>query len=135
MKFKALNWIFVVKKVTPIGCGDLYGDYNDEDPRGLVIEDLLNKIKKLKIDYTFGKINDSTDIMIAEFNRVMGGGFVNCADMAEVKNFSFMAVESISTTIEKGWREGGAHSRIGFMPPMSAISEKSVATVKTMKVL
>jgi hypothetical protein len=46
------------------GFPDTYEDFNDRDPRGLRIEDLLGSIKSKKINYFFGKITKHTDKMI-----------------------------------------------------------------------
>ena len=111
------------------GCGDRYKDSGD--PRGLQIEDLLGKVKRMGIDYTFGKINSSTDRMVDEFRKVGGSeGFVKCADMADVKNFPFAAVETISATIENNWKAmtGAVALRSARL---TAVSERS--SVKTLK--
>ena len=110
-------------------CGDNYESYNDKDPRGLVIEHLIAKIKQMGIDYTFGKINDSTDVMIKEFRHIGGKNFVRCSDMADVKNFPFVAIESISATIENNFRSmvGAVRHKGG----LSAISERSAKTLKS----
>ena len=39
------------------------------EPRGLHVEGILNKMKELKLKYYFGRINKTTDKMIAEFKR------------------------------------------------------------------
>ncbi len=80
---------------------DDYAKYNESDLRGLKMEDLIAKIKRLGIDYTFGKINKWTDIMIQEFRSIGGDSFVRCSDMADLKNFPFAAVETITATIQK----------------------------------
>ena len=49
---------------------DSYSKFNDKDPRGLKIEDLLASLKKLQISYNFGKINDTTDVMLREFRNL-----------------------------------------------------------------
>ncbi len=43
---------------------DSFSHSNDEDPRGLKIEDLLASVKAKKIAYYFGKITHHTDKMI-----------------------------------------------------------------------
>ncbi len=114
------------------GCNDSYATYNDADFRGLRIEDLIRKTRQLGIDYTFGKINSSTDVMISVFNQIGGEDFVSCSDMADVKNFPFVAVESISATIENNWRDMvGAVRPAAGATRLSAISEKS--SIKTLK--
>ena len=112
---------------------DYYASYNDKDPRGLVMEDLIAKIKKMEIDYSFGKINNSTDAMIKEFRAIGGDNFVRCGDMAHVSTFQLAAVDMISATIESNFRSmAGA---LGYRGGLSAISEKSSSkTPKSYKI-
>ena len=114
------------------GCSDYYAFSGDKDPRGLVMEDLITKIKQMGIDYTFGKINTYTDVMISEFRAIGGDNFVRCSDMADVKNFPFVAVETISATIEHNFRSMAGAVRFKGAG-LSAISERSVKTLKSYK--
>ena len=114
------------------GSNDSYAAYNDKDPRGLVMENLIAQIKQMEIDYTFGKINSSTDAMIREFRAIGGKNFVRCSDMADVKNFPFAAVETISATIEHNFRSMAGAVRFKGTG-LSAISERSAKTLKSYK--
>ncbi|CAG8519423.1 32239_t:CDS:2, partial [Racocetra persica] len=46
--------------------------YPKGDPRGLTAERVLKKMKSKNILYHFGKINDSTEIMIGIFREIIG---------------------------------------------------------------
>ncbi|KAF0541043.1 kinase-like protein [Gigaspora margarita] len=47
-------------------------DYPNGDPNGLTAESVLKKMKLKKILYYFGKINDSTDVMLNVFREIIG---------------------------------------------------------------
>ncbi len=80
---------------------DLYSSYNDADPRGLRVENLLGSLKQLNVNYFFGKINNSTDDMINEFRKVMkDDDFVREVDMANPGNIFSAAVHSVAMTID-----------------------------------
>jgi hypothetical protein len=67
----------------------------------LTVGNLLGSLKQLKVSYFFGKINNSTDVMIQEFCRVMGDKeFIQEIDMANPGNIFSMAVHSIAMTID-----------------------------------
>lgn len=55
--------------------------YFDKQPRGLSIEYLMKEIRRLNILYVFTKINNTTDKMIKEFNRVAGRDIVKYLDL------------------------------------------------------
>ena len=55
--------------------------YFDKQPPGLSIEYLMKEIKRLNILYLFTKINNTTDKMIKEFNRVAGRNIVKYLDL------------------------------------------------------
>jgi len=78
---------------------DNFSFYNVSDVRGLRIEDLLNNLKHIGIKYFFGKINNSTDKMIDEFNRVGGRGTVSEVDVRNPKALRAFVVNSVSQTI------------------------------------
>ena len=81
--------------------GDNYPTYNEADPRGLQVENLLGSLKDLNIAYFFGKINSSTDKMICEFRSVMKDeDFVREIDMQNPGNILAMAVQSVAMTID-----------------------------------
>lgn len=62
---------------------------------------MLGQLKQFKINYFFGKINKSTDVMIKEFCRVMkDDSFVQEIDMSSPANIFSMAVHSIAATID-----------------------------------
>ncbi len=116
---------------------DDYSDYNDKDPRGLVIEDLLDRIKQMKIYYTFGWINSSTYLMIQEFKRIGGRNFVRSCDMRKVENLLKMSVETISLTIQNNWKRGitgggatSASRQLSFSSRVVSSALKSFAIVE-----
>ncbi len=113
------------------GSGD---SFPTGDPRGLRMEDLIAKIKQLKIDYTFGKINNSTDAMINAFRAIGGSNFVRCSDMADVKSFPFAAVDTISATIENNFRSMAGALRPAGRGGLTAISEKSMKSLKSYRI-
>jgi len=83
------------------GSGDIYAAYNDADPRGLRIEDLISSLKQMKISYFFGKINNSTDVMISEFRKVAKAeDFVTEIDMSNPGNIFALAVKTVAMTID-----------------------------------
>ncbi|KAF0559396.1 kinase-like protein [Gigaspora margarita] len=51
---------------------NLYDKYPNGDPNGLTAESVLKKMKLKKILYNFGKINDSTDVMLNVFREIIG---------------------------------------------------------------
>jgi hypothetical protein len=80
---------------------DYYLTFNDADPRGLRVENLLGSLKKLEVSYFFGKINGLTDIMIREFRKVMKDeNFVKEIDMESPDNIFPMALQSVYATID-----------------------------------
>jgi hypothetical protein len=83
------------------GSGDSYSSYNDADPRGLRIEDLIGSLKQMGISYFFGKINNSTNVMISEFRKVAKDeDFIQEIDMANPGNIFALAVQSVAMTID-----------------------------------
>ncbi|CAG8463713.1 6459_t:CDS:1, partial [Racocetra persica] len=51
---------------------NLYDEYPNGDPNGLTAESVLMKCRSKNILYYFGKINDSTDVMINVFREIIG---------------------------------------------------------------
>ncbi|KAF0541191.1 kinase-like protein [Gigaspora margarita] len=51
---------------------DKFDRYPKGDPNGLTAESILEKMQEKKILYHFGKINDSTDIMLNVFREIIG---------------------------------------------------------------
>ncbi|CAG8774690.1 9002_t:CDS:2 [Racocetra persica] len=47
-------------------------NYPDGDPNGLTAENVLKKMQLKNILYYFGKINDSTDVMVNVFREIIG---------------------------------------------------------------
>ena len=79
--------------------------YNTTDRRGLRIENLLPDLKLLNVRYYFGQINNSTDKMIKEFQKVAGNPnfpmMVNVSDTSMVASAISSSVScSISATVE-----------------------------------
>ncbi|KAF0561985.1 kinase-like protein [Gigaspora margarita] len=58
----------------PHGCRftNLYDKYPNGDPNGLTAESVLKKMRLKKILYYFGKINDSTNVMLNVFREIIG---------------------------------------------------------------
>lgn len=69
---------------------DLKDDYPSGDPNGLVPESLLNRLTNINVVYMFGRINSSTDKMIAVFNTVM-----------PVETFEATKADSMMDTVSK----------------------------------
>ena len=83
------------------GCEDNYAKYNDKDPRGLKIEDLIDGLKRLGINYFFGQINKSTNAMIAEFRKVAkDDNFIREVDMRKPSNIFEFSLTSIKISTE-----------------------------------
>jgi hypothetical protein len=62
----------------------------------------LGSLEQLNVAYFFGKINNSTDLMIREFCNVRkDDNFVKEIDMAKPGNIFAMALYTVSTTIDK----------------------------------
>ena len=70
------------------------------DPRGLVAEDLFRSMKQIGVKYFFGKVNNSTDKMFAEFQKIGGKDMVREVNMSSPNLLDTQAVTSISATIE-----------------------------------
>ncbi|KAF0513376.1 kinase-like protein [Gigaspora margarita] len=51
---------------------NLRDDYPDGDPNGLTAESVLKKMQLKNILYYFGKINDTTDVMLNVFSKIIG---------------------------------------------------------------
>ena len=75
-------------------------NYYYREPRVIHIEDLLNKIKQMKIKYFFGKINESTDKMINEFKAVGGHEIMQYTDLKSPDLMSLLVVDSVTKTLD-----------------------------------
>ena len=107
------------------------------EPRGLVAEDLFRSMKQIGVKYFFGKVNNSTDKMFAEFQKIGGKEMVKEVNMSRPDLLDTQAVTSISATIEgtlaatvdmvRSLRvaKGGSH-----LPALSEVSCKSGKTLK-----
>ena len=74
--------------------------YYKSEPRVIHIEDLLNKIKQMKINYFFGKINETTDKMINEFKAVGGHAIIQYTDLKSPDLMSLLVVDSVTKTLD-----------------------------------
>ena len=76
-------------------------NYYNSQPRVIHIENLLNKIKQMKIKYFFGKINESTDKMINDdFKAVSGHKTIQYTDLVSPDLMSLLAVNSVTKTLD-----------------------------------
>lgn len=78
--------------------GGLQDDYPDGHPKEPKIEDIFTSFKQLDIQYFFGKINDSTKAMIAEFERFYGKK-IGVADAAVPASILSIATASVMSTV------------------------------------
>ncbi|CAG8443822.1 4823_t:CDS:1, partial [Cetraspora pellucida] len=75
-----MTWSNTTRVIIHIGDAPPHGrrftklsdDYPDGDPNGLTAESVLKKMQSKKILYFFGKINNSTDVMINVFREIIG---------------------------------------------------------------
>lgn len=79
---------------------NLNDDYPNGDPRGLNIEDLLSRIKQLKVIYWFAKLSDTTDKMTEEFQSVMAPEQINVIPLSSVDDLMEAVLASISASIQ-----------------------------------
>ena len=56
-------------------------DYPEGDPYGLMPSAVLNSLKEKNIQYYFGEINISTNLMIEEFNKEVGSSYIQKTSM------------------------------------------------------
>jgi len=86
------------------GRGDSYDEYktfNEADPRGLKIENLLAGLKEKNILYNFGKINGCTDKMLQEFRTCAKDPDVpKDFDMSNPSDIKKQCVRIISASID-----------------------------------
>ena len=75
-------------------------NYYYREPRVIHTEDLLNKIKQMKIKYFFGKINESTNKMINEFKAVGGQEIMQYTDLKSPDLMSLLVVDSVTKTLD-----------------------------------
>ena len=82
---------------------DEYLDKNEEDNRGLKIEDLLGVLQRKDIKYYFGKINSSTDKMITEFRKVFPGKkqFIRKVNVKDTSELVSAVADSVTATIHE----------------------------------
>ena len=75
--------------------------YYNKEPRGLKVENLLDKIKLLNVKYFFAKINSSTDKMVNEFNRVAGYNLVKNINLKSPDLMAHLVLNSITQTLDE----------------------------------
>jgi hypothetical protein len=89
-----LSWNSALRMLYHIADAPCHGeDYHDKsmgdshsagDPLGLRAEDLISNLKGKNIEYFFGRINNSTDLMINKFNSIAGGDkYITTTPMSE----------------------------------------------------
>lgn len=77
-------------------------DHPDGDPHGLQSAELLQRLRALKVHYTFGRINSSTDKMIRVFNEELGNdGYIKTYEMADLKVVTKTVTLTLRTSITK----------------------------------
>jgi hypothetical protein len=70
------------------------------DPNGLRPETLLPALQQKGVMYKFGRINNSTDKMVNEFNRIMGGsGFVETIEIKDAASMMRSVTTSVTDTM------------------------------------
>ena len=75
-------------------------NYYKSELRVIHLEDLLNKIKQMKIKYFFSKINESMDKMINEFKTVVGHEIIQYTDLKSPDLMSLLVVNSVTKTLD-----------------------------------
>ena len=75
--------------------------YYDKEPRGLKVENLLDKIKLLNVKYFFAKINSSTDKMVNEFNCAAGYTLVKNINLKSPDLIAHLVLKSITQTLDE----------------------------------
>lgn len=78
------------------GLGD---DHPDGDPNGLRAEVFLPKLKEQNIFYFFGKINETTNKMITEFNKIFGDRYIATLNAGNANGFMDTITASVSTSL------------------------------------
>ena len=74
-------------------------DYPGGDPHGLQSAELLRGLRQLGVCYTFGRINESTDKMVAMFDAEAGGGYVSTCDVADCCAIAKAVTKELRTSV------------------------------------
>ena len=143
-----LGWSSASKVIFHVGDSPQHGqrfhdlgphgdDHYGADPRGLVAEDLFRRMKQIGVKYFFGKVNNSTDKMFAEFQKIGGKEMVKEVDMSNPNLLNTASVTSISATIEGTLsatvdmvRSMRAVKGRGHLPALSKVSSCGDKTLK-----
>lgn len=102
-----LDWQAATKLMFHIGDGPCHGtrfhscgdSYPGGDPNGLRAEALLPAIQQKGIVYKFGRINSSTDKMISEFNKILGGHVIETMDVADASTLMGSVATSVTESL------------------------------------
>ena len=106
-----LNWLSKNRDLFHVGDAPHHGkrfhnlspgvdNYCNSQQRVIHIENLLNKIKQMKIKYFFGKINESTNKMINDFKAVSGHKTIQYTDLESPDLMSLLVVNSVTKTLD-----------------------------------
>ncbi len=105
-------------------CAD---DYPGGDPHGLQSQELLLGLKQLGVCYQFGRINGSTDRMIALFDEEAGGGYIGPCDVADCRAITAAVTATLRASICRTHETLLSGCRIGDIPPVAAAPRGSSA--------
>ncbi|KAG5178705.1 hypothetical protein JKP88DRAFT_247974 [Tribonema minus] len=75
-------------------------------PYGQCAADLLQALSNLSIEYIFGRLNSSTDTMVAKFNDEIGGAYIKLCDMADVRKITKSVVTATRGTMARTAKTG-----------------------------
>ena len=85
---------------------DDYINYNQQDYKGLRIENLLKDLMDKDVQYYFGRINEHTDKMIMEFNVASGRkSYIKTEDASEVSKVVDLVPEAVTATLQSTCKE------------------------------
>ncbi len=79
---------------------DNHPHFDSKHPLGLTMEDLISRMKRKKIDYSFCKITRNTDKMVRVMRQIGGKDFVALLSLEDPRKLPKMAMDSLSRSIE-----------------------------------
>ena len=112
------------------GCDDRYPD---GDPHGLQAANLFRQLQDLRVEYTFGRINSSTDKMVEEFNRELGGEpYITTCEVQDTKTVTANVTASLRASIAKTASALHRTEIFGFAGAAgSAVSSRSTVSLRS----
>ena len=114
------------------GCGD---EYASGDPYSLQAVDLLKRLQGLQIEYTFGRINASTDKMIEVFNQEVGGEpYITTCEVQDTKRVTKIVTTSLRASIAKTASALRSTGTFGFGAAGSAASTRSMVSLRSYRI-